>query len=73
MPSVYDWEKQNAKYSGAGQKSNKALGKVNFDLIVSTIPSIEGYYYGALFVACHTGYKWLYGLKKRDEALDTAK
>ena len=46
---------------------------MNFDLIVSTIPSIEGYLYGALFVDDHTGYKWLYGLKTKDEALDAAK
>ncbi len=47
--------------------------EVNFDLIVSTIPSIEIYLYGALFVHDHTGYKWLYRLKTKDEALDAAK
>ena len=56
-----------------GKRATRPLGKVNFDLIVSTIPSIEGYYYGALFVDDHTGYKWLYGLKTKDEALDAAK
>ena len=58
---------------GPGKRATRPLGKVNFDLIVSTIPSIEGYYYGALFVDDHTGYKWLYGLKTKDEALDAAK
>ena len=60
---------------GPGKRATRPLGIVNFDLIVSTIPSIEGYYYRALFVASddHTGYKWLYGLKTKDEALDAAK
>ncbi len=40
---------------------------------MSTIQSIEGFFYCALFVDDHTGYKWLYGLKTRDEALDAAK
>jgi hypothetical protein len=52
---------------------NKTLGKVNFDLIVSTIPSIKGYFYGALVLDDHTAYIWLYGLKTKVEALDTAK
>jgi hypothetical protein len=43
-------------------KKKKPLGKLNFDLIVSTIPLIEGYFYGALFVDDHTGYNWSYGL-----------
>ena len=71
MPSVYDWKKQNAKCPGLGKRATRPLGKVDFDLIVSTIPSVEGYYYGALLVDDHTGYKWLYGLKT-NEAFDTA-
>ena len=33
---------------GPAKRATRPLGKMNFDLIVSTIPSIEGYYYGAL-------------------------
>ncbi len=47
---------------GLAKRATRPLGKVNFDLIVSTIPSIEGYFYCALFVDDHTGYKWMYGL-----------
>ena len=53
--------------------ATRLLGNVNFDLIVSTIPSIEGHYYGAFFVDDYTGYKWLYGVKMKDEALNAAK
>ena len=42
-------------------------------LLVSSIPSIEGNFYSALFAYDHTGYKWLYGLKTKDEALNAAK
>ncbi len=62
-----------AKSSGASKRAIRPLAKVNFDLIFSIIPSIEGYLYSALFVDNHTGYKWVYGLKTRDEALNTAK
>ena len=55
-----------------GKRATRPLGKVNFNLIVSSIPSIEEYYYGALFVDDHTGYKWLYGFKTKDEALNAA-
>ena len=59
---------------GQAKRATRPLGKLNFDLIVSTVQLIEGYYYGALFVDDdHTGYKWLYGLKTKDEALDVAK
>ncbi len=34
------------------------------------IASIEGYVYGSHFVDDYTGYKWLYGLKTKDEAVD---
>ncbi len=51
----------------------RGLAKGNFNLIVSTIPSIEAYLDGALFVHDHTGYKWLYGLNTKDEALNAAK
>jgi hypothetical protein len=49
------------------------LAKVNFDVIVSSITSIEGYNYAALFVDDCTGFQWLYGMKTRDEVVDVAK
>jgi hypothetical protein len=58
---------------GEIQRATKPLQRVNFDLIVSSITSLEGYYYAALFVDDCTGFKWLYGLKTKDEAVDAAK
>ena len=45
---------------------------MNFDLIISSVTSVEGYNAAALFVDDHTGFKRLYGLKSKDEALGAA-
>ena len=42
------------------------LGKVNFNVIVSSITSIKGYNYGSLFADNNEGYRWLYGIKTLD-------
>jgi hypothetical protein len=55
------------------QRAKRPLQRVNFDLFVSSIKSLEGYDYTALFVDDCTGFKWLYRLKTKDEALDVAK
>jgi hypothetical protein len=49
------------------------LAKVNFDVIVSSITSIEGYNYAALFVNDCTGFQWLNGMKTRHQVVDVAK
>ena len=54
------------------QLPTRPLGKVNFDLISSSITSVEGYNYAALFVDDHTGVRWLYGLKTKDEVKSAA-
>ena len=58
---------------GSIPRASMPLGKVNFDVIVSSITSIEGYNYAALFADDNTGYRWLYGMKTRDEIVDVAK
>ncbi len=58
---------------GGIKRAKRPLERVNFDLILSSIKSLEGYDYAALFVDCCTGFKWLYGHKTKDEALEVAK
>jgi hypothetical protein len=56
--------------------ATRPLAKVNFNVIVSSITSIEGYHYAALFVDdCSdcTGFQWLYSMKTRDQVVDLAK
>jgi hypothetical protein len=58
---------------GEIQRATRPLQRVKFDLVVSSIKSLEGHDYAALFVDDCTGFKWLYGLKTKDEAFDAAK
>ncbi len=52
--------------------ATRPLAKVNFDFIVSSITSIEGYNYASLFVYDCTGFQWLYGMKTQDQVVDVA-
>ena len=63
-----------AKCSWAGQKSNTTPWNSEFrpDCVYNTIDS-RIRLYAALVFDDHSGYKWLYGLKTKDEALDAAK
>ena len=74
---MYDWEKQIAKCAGAGQKSNKSE-QDPLQKWISIWLSLQSHRLkdtstAPFFVDDHTGYKWLYGLKTKDEALNTAK
>ncbi len=51
---------------GDARSAKRQLGKVNFNLISSSIISTEGYDYAALFGDDHTRFRWLYGLKTED-------
>ncbi len=59
------------------QKTKKVIPKllyqINMDSISSSVKSIEGYYYSLVFVDAATGYRWIYGLKTKDEALNVVK
>ncbi len=51
-PSSMIGKSKMQKVPGPAKRATRVtrpFGKVSFDLIVSTIPSIEGYLYGALF------------------------
>ncbi len=58
---------------GEIQRVTRPLQRVNFDLVVSSVKSLEGYDHAALCVDDFTGFKWLYGHKTMDEALDAVK
>ena len=58
---------------GPAKRATRPLEKVTFDLIISTVTSVEGYNAAALWVDDCSGFKWLYGLKTKDEVLGAAK
>jgi hypothetical protein len=39
----------------------------------SLVKSIEGYFHSLVFIDAATGYRWIYGLKTKDEALNVVK
>ncbi len=43
------------------------------DSFSSLVKSIEGYFHSLIFVDAATGYRWIYGLKTKDEALNVVK
>ena len=46
---------------------------MNFDLVSSSVTSIEGYNYCAVFTDDCSEYRWAYGLKTKDELIDAVK
>ena len=60
-------------FPGPAKRATRPLEKVTFDLIISTITSVEGFNAAALFVDDFSGYRWLYGCKTKDEALSASK
>ncbi len=55
------------------KRTEKPLAKVNFDLISSSVTSIEGYNYCAVFTDDCSEYRWAYGLKSKDELIGVVK
>jgi hypothetical protein len=48
-------------------RAKEPLGEleVNVEIFSSSVQSIKGYCYAVVFVDCHTGYIWLYGIKAK--------
>ncbi len=55
------------------KRAEKPLAKVNFDLISSSVTSIEGYNYFAVLTDDCSEYRWAYALKTKDELIDAVK
>ena len=45
------------------------MNRIYMDLVSSSVVSMEGYKYALVIADCCTGYRWLYGLKTKDEVL----
>ena len=50
-------------------RAKKPLNRINMDLVSSSVHSLEGHKYALVITDCCTGYRWLYGLKTKDEML----
>jgi hypothetical protein len=54
-------------------RADKPLRQVNIDSFSSSVISIEGYSHAVVIVDCHSGYRWLYGIKTKDDMLKVIK
>jgi hypothetical protein len=67
---VYDWRQD---VTGPAKRADQPQGKLKYDLIISTITPVEGCNAAALYVDDHSGLRWLYDLKSKDDALAASK
>ena len=51
------------------ERARKPMNRIYMDLVSSSVVSMEGYKYALVITDCCTGYRWLYGLKTKDEVL----
>ncbi len=49
------------------------LKQVNIDSFSSSVVPIKGHFHAVVIVDGHTGYRWMYGMKTRDEMLQVVK
>jgi hypothetical protein len=54
-------------------RADKPLKQVNINSFLSSVVSIEGYSHAVVIVDCHSGYRWLYGMKTKDDMLKVIK
>jgi hypothetical protein len=47
-------------------RADRPLKQVNIDSFSASVVSIEGYSHAVVVVDCHSGYRWLYGMKTKD-------
>ena len=53
----------------AKERARKPMNRINMDLVSSSVVSIEGHKYALVITDCCTGYRWLYGIRTKDETL----
>jgi hypothetical protein len=57
----------------ARQVKAKPLHQINVDSFSSSATSIEGYNHAVVFVGKCTGYRWIYGMKTKDQMINVMK
>jgi hypothetical protein len=60
-------------YPARKVRASKPLKQINVDSFSSSVTSIEGYNHAAIFVDCNSGFRWIYGMKSKDEMLKVTK
>ncbi len=60
-------------FSELKTRADKLLKQVNINSYSSSVILIEGYSHAVVIVDCHSGYRWLYGMKTKDDTFKVIK
>ena len=60
-------------YPSARIRKVPPLYQINMDSFSSSIKSIEGYNHAVVLVDNQSGYRWIYGMKTKDEMINVVK
>ena len=71
-PSCMIGKSKKENVPGPIKRAETPLRRVNFDIVSSSVTSIEGYDHAAVFSDDCSELQWVYGLKTKDEMLNTA-
>ena len=64
------WKGQSNSLLGISTKDYKPMEQVHWDLVTATTWSLEGFHYALLLVDKATRFRWVYGLKTKDETFN---
>ena len=56
-------------FQKAKRQINKPLYQIHMDSFSSSVESIEKYNHAIIFVDAATGYRWIYGMETKDDAI----
>ena len=73
MSIMYDWKGDVGRLAKGEKVITKPLYQIHMDSFSSSVRSIEGYFYALILVDAATGYRWIYGMKTKDDALHVVK
>ena len=73
MCFLHDGKSALEDYPREKVRTDRPLKQINIDSFSSSVVSIEGYFHAVVMVDCHPGYRWLFGMKTRDDMLHVVK
>ena len=73
MSIMHDWEEHPLELPERLEPASRPLERVNKDIYLSSITSIEGYNHAVIFCDSYGEYKWQYGMKTKDDVLGVCK
>jgi hypothetical protein len=73
MRILHDRKKYSGSFPELRTRADNPFKQVNIDSCSSSAVYIEGYSHTVVIVDCHSGYRWLNGMKAKDDMLKVIK